>query len=85
MEITGSLDSLPGTTMTVQEDLNIKATDAISIFNDSNDSLRVTGHTRIESLGSHITIGSAGFTQFGDVTFSRIKVTSYLVAQVRLS
>lgn len=68
IEIAGGLDSLPGTTMTVQEDLNINATDAISIFNDSNDSLRVTGPTRIESLGANITIGSAGLTQLEDVT-----------------
>jgi len=68
LDIAGGLDSRPGTTMNVLEDLNIKATNSISIFNSGNDMLQVIGQTRMESLGSNITVGSAGLTQLGDVT-----------------
>ncbi|MCY2976147.1 MAG: hypothetical protein NTW52_15940, partial [Planctomycetota bacterium] len=67
--LTGNLNSLPGTQISIFNDLSISASGSIVLNNSSDESLSVIGQSTFESSGSSIQIGSQGLTKLGNVSF----------------
>ncbi len=67
--LSGNLGSLPGTQISILNDLSVSASGSISLNNFSSESLSVIGQSTFISSGSSIQIGSQGLMQLGDVNF----------------